>query len=81
MTTQDCILALCDAVDQERLEVPPHPDAKLSPSAVVTLALLCAVKGGGMRAFYGWLTRDSQPLLPQMPERTGLARLCQTHTA
>jgi hypothetical protein len=25
---------------------------------MVTLVLLCAIKGGGMRAFYRWLTRD-----------------------
>jgi hypothetical protein len=48
---------------------------------VVTLALRFAVKGGGMRAFYRWLTRDSLPLFPQMPERTRLARLFKRHTA
>jgi hypothetical protein len=47
----------------------------------VTLALLYAIKGGGMRAFYRWLTRDYQPLFPQMPERTRLARLFKAHTA
>jgi hypothetical protein len=81
MTTQDFILALFDAVAQERLEVPKHPEATLYPSAMVTLALLCAIKGGGMRAFYRWLTRDSLSLLPQVPERTRLARLFKTHTA
>jgi hypothetical protein len=81
MTTQDFLIALFYAVDQERLDVPQHPDAKLSPSAVVTLALLLAVKGGGMRAFSRWLTRDSVPLFPQVPERTRLARLFKTHTA
>jgi hypothetical protein len=40
MTPPDCMIALFYAVDQERLAVPQHPDAKLSPSAVVTLALL-----------------------------------------
>ena len=49
------------AVDQEMLEIPKRPDAKLSPSEVVTLALLFAIKGGGMRAFYRWLTRDYCP--------------------
>ena len=57
MTPQDFIIALCYAVDQEMLDVPKHPDATLSPSAVGTLALLCAIKGGGTRAFYRWLTR------------------------
>ena len=47
MTTPDFMIALFYAVDQEMLEVPKHPDATLYPSAVVPLALLCAVKGGG----------------------------------
>jgi hypothetical protein len=52
-----------------------------APSEVVTLALLHAIKGGGTRAFYRWLTRDYLPLFPQVPERTRLARLFKTHTA
>jgi hypothetical protein len=78
MTTHDFIIALFYAVDQERLEVTKHPEAKLYPSEVVTLALLFAVKGGGMRAFSRWLTRDYLPLFPQVPERTRLARLFKT---
>jgi hypothetical protein len=70
MSTQDFIIALFYAVDQEMLEVPKHPEAKLYPSEVITLALLFAIKGGGMRAFYRWLTRDYLPLFPQVPERT-----------
>jgi hypothetical protein len=81
MTTPDFIIALFYAVDEERLEVPKHPDATLYPSEVVTLALLHAMQGGGTRAFSRWLTRDSLPLFPQGPERTRLARLFKTHTA
>ena len=81
MTTQDFIMALFYAVDQERLDVPKRPDAKLYPSEVVTLALRHAIKGGGTRAFYRWLTRDYWPLCPQVPERTRWARLFKTHTA
>lgn len=81
MTPPDFIIALVYAVDQEMLDVPKHPEAKLSPSEVVTLALLHAIKGGGMRAFYRWLTRDYVALFPQVPERTRLARLFKTHTA
>jgi hypothetical protein len=81
MTTPDFIIALFYAVDQEMLDVPKPPDAKLSPSEVMTLALLHAMKGGGTRAFSRWLTRDYLPLFPQVPERTRLARLCKTHTA
>ena len=73
MTTQDFIIALFCAVDQEMLDVPKRPDAKLYSSEVVTLALLFAIKGGGTRAFYRWLTRDYMALFPQVPERTRLA--------
>ena len=52
------------------LEVPKHPEAKLYPSEVITLALLFAIKGGEMQAFYRWLTRDYLLLFPQVPERT-----------
>ena len=81
MTTQDFIVALFCHVDQQMLDVPKRPDAKLYPSEVVTLAFLFAIKGGGMRAFYRWLTRDYQALFPQVPERTRLGRLFKTHTA
>ena len=81
MTTPDFIIALFYAVDQEMLKVPKHPEAKRYPSEIVTLALLFAVKGGGMRAFYRWLTHDYLPLFLQVPERTRLARLFKTHTA
>src|SRR4029450_8098318 len=81
MTTSDFIIALFYAVDQEMLDVPKHPDATLYSSEVVTLALLYAIKGGGTRAFYRWLTRDSLTLFPHMPERTRLARPFKPHTA
>jgi hypothetical protein len=68
-------------VDQEMLDVPKHPDAQRYPREVVTLALLHAIKGGGPRAFSRWLTRDYWALLPQVPERPRLARLCKTPTA
>jgi hypothetical protein len=45
------------------------------PSEVVTLGLLHALKGGGNRAFYRWLTCDYRPLFPRLPERTRLFRL------
>jgi hypothetical protein len=81
MTPPEFIIALFYAVDQEMLDVPQHPEAKLYPSAVVTLALLHGIKGGGTRAFSRWLTRDSLTLFPHVPERTRLARLFKTHTA
>src|SRR5215510_8033690 len=81
MTPPDFIIALFYAVDQEMLDVPKPPEAKLYPSEIGTLALLLAIKGGGTRAFYRCLTRDYRPLFPQVPERTRLARLFKTHTA
>src|SRR5436309_13082257 len=81
MTTQDFIIALFYAVDQEMLEVPKHPEAKLYPSEVATLALLHAIKGGGTRAFYPWPTRDYVALFPPIPAPTRSARLFKTHTA
>ena len=46
---------------------------------MVTLGRLHARKGVGNRAFYRWLTRDYGALFPQLPERTRLFRLFQTH--
>jgi hypothetical protein len=81
MTTQDFMIILLCTVDQEMLHIPKRPDATLYSSAVVPLALLYALKGGGTRAFYRWLRRDSQALFPQVPKRTRLCRLFKTHTA
>jgi hypothetical protein len=81
MTTQDFIIALFCQVDDQMTDVSKRPDAKLSPSEVVTLALLFAIKGVGGRACYRWLTRDYATWFPQVPERTRLFRLFKTHTA
>jgi len=81
MTTLDVIIALFCQVDQEMTAVPKHPDAKLSPSELLTLVLLFAIKGVGTRVFYRWLTRHYQIWFPQVPERTRLFRLFKTHAA
>jgi hypothetical protein len=81
MTTPEFITALFYHVDEQLRTVPKHPEARLWPSEVVTLGLLHALKGGGNRAFYRWLTRDYRPLFPRLPERTRLFRLFQTHHA
>jgi hypothetical protein len=58
----------------------PNPPRRTSgPVKWVTLGLLHALKGGGNRPFYRWLTRDYRPLLPRLPERTRLFRLFVTH--
>ena len=79
MMTVEFITALFYEVDEQLRAIPKHPGAHLWPSEVVTLGLLHALKGGGNRAFYRWLTRDYRPLFPQLPERTRLFRLLTTH--
>jgi len=79
MTTLDCITALFCQVDDHLPGIPKHPHAHLWPSEIVTLGMLHALKGGGNRAFYRWLTRDYRALFPQLPERTRLFRLFTTH--
>ncbi len=73
------ITALFSEVDEQLRAIPKHPEAHLWPSEVVTLGLLPARKGVGNRPFSRWLTRDSRPLFPQLPERTRLLRLLMTH--
>jgi hypothetical protein len=79
MMTVEFITALFYEVDEQLRTIPKHPEAYLWPSEVVTLGLLHALKGGGNRAFYRWLTRDYRPLFPRLPERTRLFRLFTTH--
>src|SRR5437773_9342770 len=74
MSTIEFITALFYEVDEQLRAMPKHPEAHLWPSEVVALGLLHALKGGGNRAFYHWLTRDYQPLFPQLPERTMRSR-------
>src|SRR5262252_6097669 len=78
-TTTEFITALFCQVDDHLAGLPKHPEARLWPSELVTLGLLHALKGGGNRAFYRWLTRDYRPLFPRLPERTRLFRLFRTH--
>ena len=79
MMTVEFITALFYEVDEQLGAIPKHPEAHLWPSEVVTLGLLHALKGGGNRASYRWLTRDYRPLFPRLPERTRLFRLFTTH--
>ena len=79
MTTVDFITELFCLVDDLIGDAPKHSQAKLYPSEVVTLALLYALTGKGQRAYWRWLSRDYQPLFPQLPERTRLFRLFNSH--
>jgi hypothetical protein len=79
MTTVDFITELfCRVADAMRGEK-KHSQAKLYPSEVVTIAILFALKGVGNRAFYRWLERDYRGLFPNLPDRTRLFRLFNTH--
>jgi hypothetical protein len=75
VTTIDFVTELFCRVDDQMLDAEKHPQAKLYPSEVVTLALLFALKGVGNRAFYRWLIRDYRLLFPNLPSRTRLFRL------
>lgn len=79
MTTVDFITVLFCIVDDQIGHMPKHSQAKLYPSEVVTLAMLYALKGSGSRAFWRWLTRDYRPLFPDLPCRTRLFRLFNSH--
>ena len=79
MTTEDFIINLFCWVDDHMPRVPKHPQAKLYPSELVTIGLLFALKGGYLRAFYRWLARDYTALFVDLPERTRLQRLLETH--
>ena len=76
--TVEFITALFYEVDEQIGAIPKHPEAHLWPREVVTLGLLPALKGVGTRPCYRWLTRDYRALLPRLPERTRLLRLCAT---
>lgn len=79
MTTENFIIELFCRVDDALPGAKKHSQACLYPSEVVTLALLFALKGVGNRAFYRWLHRDYGHLFPQLPERTRLFRLFNSH--
>jgi len=77
--TEDFICHLFYRLDQALCGEPKHPQARLWPSEVVTLAILYALKGQEERAFYRWADRDLRPLFPRLPHRTRLFRLFAAH--
>ncbi len=79
MSTEDFIIALYCRVDEVLRDVPKHAQANLSPSEVVTLGLLFALKGVGPCAFDRWLRGNYANWFPTLPERTRLFRLFETH--
>lgn len=79
MPTEDFIIELFCQVDDTMLDAPKHSQATLFPSEVVTLALLFALKGRGNRAFYRWLKNNWLHFFPDLPHRTRLFRLFNSH--
>ena len=56
-----------------------HPQLKMHPSEIVTMAILFVIKGVGNRAFYRWMVNNWLYLFPGLPERTRLFRLFKKH--
>lgn len=79
MPTEDFIIELFCHVDDHMFDAIKHSQATLCPSEVVTLALLFAHKGCGNRAFYRWLKHNWRHLFPNLPHRTRLFRLFNSH--
>jgi len=79
MVMEDQMIALYCQIDDAMKDVPRHPQTKLSPGEIVTLAVLFAIKGVSQRAFYRWLTGNWRHLFPVVPERTRLFRLFAAH--
>jgi hypothetical protein len=79
MCTEEFITELFCRIDDRMKDVPKHPQAKLHPGEIVTLAMLFALKGVGNRAFYRWVKRDWLMLFPSLPDRTRLFRLFAAH--
>jgi hypothetical protein len=74
MTTEEIIIHIFCAVDDQMGVVPKVPQAELYPSEVVTIGILVALKGGHFRAFCRWLRRDYDALFGGLPDRTTLQR-------
>jgi len=78
MTTEDIIIHIVCAVDDQMRAVEKVPQADLYPSEVVTIGILFALKGGHFRAFCRWLKRDYDALFAGLPDRTTLQRQLRT---
>ncbi|MCI0576518.1 MAG: transposase [Chloroflexi bacterium] len=79
LSDEEFTIELFCRVDDKMAKVGRHPQAKLYPSEVVTLALLFALKGVGSRAFYRWVKRNLRHLFQRLPDRTRLFRLFNAH--
>ena len=79
LSDEDFTIELFCRVDDQMKNAPKQVQANLYPSEVVTLALLFSLKGNGNRAFYRWLCKNLRHLFPNLPERTRLFRLFNSH--
>ena len=79
MTTEEIILSIFWYVDEHMNGIAKPPQAKLWPSAWVTIGRLAALKGGRFRAVYRWLKRDYDGLFGGLPDRTRLQRALNVH--
>jgi hypothetical protein len=79
LCTEEFIIDLFCRIDRAMIEVTKHPQAKLWPSELTTLAILFVLKGRSERAFDRWVHRDLAPLFPKAPERSRLFRLLVAH--
>ena len=70
VTDSDFIIELFCRVDDQMKDVSKHSQAKMHPSELVTPGILFALKGGGSRAFYRWISRNFGNLFPNLLERT-----------
>lgn len=74
MKMEDFIITLFVRVDDRMKNVKGHAQEELSPSELVTLALLFVIKGIGKRPFYRWLKANWAHFFPRLPERTRFFR-------
>jgi len=74
MPILDCIIALYVFVDDQMSDVTDHPQQVLTPSELVTIGILYALKGTSQSAFYRWLHFNYRHLFPRLPDRTRLFR-------
>lgn len=79
MPTADLIIHLFCRIDDALQGEKKHPQAKLHPSELVTIAVVFALKGRTERAFYRWFAANFGHLFPYLPERTRLFRAIATH--
>jgi hypothetical protein len=74
MTTEEIIIHIFCAIDDQLGDVPKVSQAELYQSEVVTISILFALSGGHFRAFCRSLKRDYDALFGGLPDRTTLQR-------